>query len=177
MLEPRQISRQSVPTALKQAQHYRLLNEPALAESICRDIIAVVPENEDAWVTLLLSLTDQFVSRHSTAYDQAVEILQHFTGEYKRYYYSVIISERWARAQLSSGLPIESTENWIRKAMTLFMQANELAAADDPNPILRWNSCVRLLNLYNLQAASTGVATQSFQRDMEGEYGDDVPLL
>lgn len=177
MLEPRQISLQSVPTALRQAQHYRLLNEPALAESICRDVIDVAPENEDAWVTLLLSLTDQFDSRQGAAHDQANEILQHFSGEYKRLYYSGIISERWARAQLALGLPIESAANWIRRAMTQFMLASELAAADDPNPILRWNSCVRLLNQYNLQTATAGASAHSFQRDMEGEYGDDVPLL
>ncbi len=177
MLEPRQIRPESVSIAIKQAHHYRLLNEPALAESICRDVIAAAPENEDAWVTLLLALTDQFDSRMGAAFDQANQILDHFSGEYRRYYYSGLITERWARAQLRSGLPIESVENWIRKAMSAFMLASELAPADDPNPILRWNSCVRLLNQYGLQGLACNAEAASYQRDLAAEYGDDVPLL
>ena len=37
-----------------------LLNEPAQAESICKDVLAVDPENQAAVVMLLLALTDQF---------------------------------------------------------------------------------------------------------------------
>ncbi|MBX3422629.1 MAG: bacterial transcriptional activator domain-containing protein [Pirellulaceae bacterium] len=176
MLEPRRIRRESVPIALKQAQHYRLLGEPALAESICRDIIAVAPENEDAWVTLLLALTDQFDTRQGEAMDHSLRLVDHFASEFRRCYYAGIISERWARAQLRAGLPIEAAEQWIRKAMNAFMQANELAPADDPNPILRWNSCLRLLDQYDLQTASHSPAIASPNRDVDGEYGDDVPL-
>lgn len=177
MLEPRQIRPESIPTALKQAQHYRLLNEPALAESICRDILAVAPENEEALITLLLSLTDQFDIRQGSAYDQANQIVHQVSTEYKRQYYAGIVNERWARAQLRVGLPMDAVESWVRKAMNSFLLASELAPADDPNPILRWNSCVRLLNQFDLQSPEGKAAVASFQRDLESEYGDDVPLL
>ena len=39
---------------------YRLLNEPEQAESICLDILDVDPDNQEALVTLILALTDQF---------------------------------------------------------------------------------------------------------------------
>ena len=52
----------AVPAALQQAERYRLLNEPEEAESICLDVLAVEPDNQQALVMLLLSLTDQFVT-------------------------------------------------------------------------------------------------------------------
>ena len=50
----------SVPEAIKKAEHYRLLNDPEQAESICLDILEVDPDNQEALVTLILALTDQF---------------------------------------------------------------------------------------------------------------------
>ena len=46
--------------ALAKAERYRLLNEPGEAESICLDVLEVEPDNQEALVTLLLALTDQF---------------------------------------------------------------------------------------------------------------------
>ena len=60
MLEPKPISKDSIPKALERAEHYRLLNEPWQAESICRDILIVEPDNHDAVLNLLLAITDQF---------------------------------------------------------------------------------------------------------------------
>ena len=60
MFELKTLSKSAVPAALAQAERYRLLNEPAEAESICLDVLRVEPDNQDALVTLVLSLTDQF---------------------------------------------------------------------------------------------------------------------
>ena len=60
MVEPKLISKAGVPAALEKATRYRLLNEPLQAESICRDILTVEPENQQALITLLLAVTDQF---------------------------------------------------------------------------------------------------------------------
>ena len=49
------ISKESIPRALEKAQLYRSLNEPGLAESICLDILAVLPEHQAALVSLLLA--------------------------------------------------------------------------------------------------------------------------
>ena len=59
MVEPRLISIAGIPAALEKATRYRLLNEPLEAESICRDVLAVDPENQEAVITLLLAVTDQ----------------------------------------------------------------------------------------------------------------------
>lgn len=175
MLEPRRIPLEAVDAALKQAQHYRLLNEPALAESICRDILIVDEQNETAWVTLLLSLTDQFEDRKSLAFDQAQEALGRLTKEFHLFYYAGIIQERWARAQLKTGVPHEAVDTWIRKAMSSYMMAGEIAPEGDPNPQLRWNTCARFLQDADSQRA-TYVPQASPMRDVRDEYGDDVPL-
>src|SRR6267154_1413558 len=59
MFELKPISAGSVAGALAKAERYRLLNEPSQAESICRDILAVEPENHEALASLILALTDQ----------------------------------------------------------------------------------------------------------------------
>ena len=86
MFELKSLSRDAIPAALAQAQRYRLLNEPAEAESICLDVLKVEPENQEALVTLVLSYTDQFPdgggARAAAAAEQAVARI---TDEYKRY--------------------------------------------------------------------------------------------
>ena len=52
------ISPEAIPLALEKAERYRLLNDPAQAESICLDVLAVEPENQQALVMLLLALSD-----------------------------------------------------------------------------------------------------------------------
>ena len=60
MFKLKPLSKEAVPAALEKANCYRFLNEPVEAESICLDILEVEPENQQAIITLLLSLTDQF---------------------------------------------------------------------------------------------------------------------
>ena len=45
---------------MQKAERYRLLNDSSAAESICLDILEIEPENQQALITLLLSITDQF---------------------------------------------------------------------------------------------------------------------
>ena len=49
-----------VDAALEKADRYRELNQPAEAESICRDVLVVDPEHQLAHRMLGLALTDQF---------------------------------------------------------------------------------------------------------------------
>src|SRR5712664_433657 len=58
--DPKPISAESIPEALAKVERYRLLNEPSLAESICLDILAIVPRHQQALISLLLARTDQF---------------------------------------------------------------------------------------------------------------------
>ena len=60
MFQLKPISKEGISEALQKAERYRLLNEPRLAESICQDILALEPDNHQAILTMLLSITDQF---------------------------------------------------------------------------------------------------------------------
>src|SRR3954453_4173200 len=101
MYELKQLSTAAIPAALAQAERYRLLNEPAEAESICLDVLRIDEEHQDALVTLVLALTDQFsdgqVARPMIAAEAAVRRLR---DPYKRLYYSGIIKERRGKAEL-----------------------------------------------------------------------------
>ena len=55
MSELKPLSKEAIPAALEKAERYRLLNEPAEAESICLDILAPDPENQQALIILLLA--------------------------------------------------------------------------------------------------------------------------
>ena len=69
------ISREGIPAALEKAHLYRMLNQPQQAESICLDVLAADPAHQQALVTLLLALTDQFPRSLQPAFDRATTIL------------------------------------------------------------------------------------------------------
>src|SRR5204862_2454288 len=94
------LSQEAVPRALAKAEHYRLLNEPGEAESICRDALEVEPDNQEALATLLLALTEQFVDGASTTVADAWKTVGRLRDEYERTYYTGILQERRAKAQL-----------------------------------------------------------------------------
>jgi len=81
MVEPKLISPAGIPAALEKAIRYRLLNEPLEAESICRDVLAVDPENQEAMVTLLLALTDEFDKELAGALTDAQSLLPKIKSE------------------------------------------------------------------------------------------------
>jgi hypothetical protein len=145
MFELKKISQTAVPGALAKAERYRLLNEPEQAESICRDVLAVAPDNEPAVVTLLLSLTDQFRARSTTGIREAEEVLARLVEPYARAYYSGIIRERWALALLADGDPGHQAFEWLRDAMRAYEQAGGAAPSGNDDAILRWNACVRII--------------------------------
>src|SRR5579872_4294890 len=93
------ISSDGIPQAMEKAERYRLLNEPAQAESICLDVLAVDPESQQALVMLLLALTDQFRSGPAECYAQAEAVVPKLQGEYERLYYSGLIRERRGQAR------------------------------------------------------------------------------
>ncbi len=47
----KKISKDGVARAVERAEHYRLLNDPEQAESICLDILAVDEDNRRARIT------------------------------------------------------------------------------------------------------------------------------
>src|SRR5687767_342072 len=94
------LSRDGIPGAMRKAERYRLLGDAWEAESICRDVLDVDPQNQEAQVMLLLAITDQFRRHLGGSLEAARAILPRLEGDYRRTYYEGIISERWAKAQL-----------------------------------------------------------------------------
>jgi hypothetical protein len=141
------ITREGVAAALQKAERYRLLNDSSAAESICLDILQVDPENQPALVTLLLSITDQFVDEHSDAVHRARDVLPRLRDDYKRAYYAGIICERHAKALLHRAAlgAADVAIDWFHEAMTWYERAEALRPAGNDESILRWNTCVRML--------------------------------
>ena len=170
MANLKRIRSDGIETALDKADHYRLLNEPLHAESICLDVLEVDSENQRAIVTLLLALTDQFPTKLYNAYQRAENLISKITSEYERNYYDGIVNERWASTQMARGTASKSLEAWIRRAMELYERAEELSEGNNPDPILRWNTCARLRERIGSSAQPAPLS-----RDLHSEYGDDVP--
>src|SRR6266576_1180451 len=105
MSELKSLSKEAVPAALEKAMRYRLLNEPAEAESICLDVLKADPENQEAIITLLLAVTDRFTKGYGVSDTQAKELLSRLRGEYDRAYYSGIFAERRAKTKLTQNTP------------------------------------------------------------------------
>lgn len=143
--ELKRISPAVVGVALQRAERYRLLKEPALAESICLDVLRIEPENQRALVTLLLAITDQFGDGASAA--GARELLPRLKSEYEQVYFEGIIRERSAHAQLRAGASnaASSAYKGFLEAMRCYEEAIELRPPGNEDAILRWNTCARIL--------------------------------
>jgi hypothetical protein len=102
--ELKAISPEAVARALAKAERYRLLNEPGEAESICRDVLEVEPDNQEALTTLVLALTEQFHEDTSTVVE-AHAAVGRLRDDYERTYYAGIVAERRAKARLRHGMP------------------------------------------------------------------------
>ena len=148
MLKP--ITHEGIPAALQKAERYRLLNESWAAESICLDVLQIDSDNQEALVSLLLAITDQFGDAPAEGVRRAREVLPRLTNEYERIYYAGIICERRARAQLDGGAlgSAEVAAEWYRDAMRWYEKAETMRPAGNDEAILRWNTCVRMLERY-----------------------------
>lgn len=147
MYQLKPLSRDAIQPALMKAERYRLLDEPVEAESICRDVLEVEPNHQQALVVLLLALTDQFGEHASGAAHEADEILRRLGDDYERAYYSGIVCERRGKALLDRGGPGTSSSvyEWLREAMACYERAEALRPAGNDDAILRWNTCARIL--------------------------------
>jgi hypothetical protein len=143
--ELKSISEQGIPEALAKVERYRLLNEPSLAESICLDILAIVPDHQQALIALLLARTDQFESHANVK--AAREVLVQIHGDYEQAYYEGIIWERLGNARVRHGGNAGGTSAFhaLREAMDHYEKAIKLALPGNDDAILRWNTCARLI--------------------------------
>ena len=148
MFDLKPISAGGIPGALQKAERYRLLNDPAAAESICLDILEVDPDNQPALEMLLLARTDQFAETMAAGVARAREVLGRLHDRFHRAYYAGLVHERRAKALLDSGRPGTSHMAYdaFREAMEHYEEAEELAPAGNDEARLRWNTCARILN-------------------------------
>ena len=147
MFELKPISPAGVAAALHKADRYRMINDPTSAESICLDVLELDPTHQEALVSLLLAITDQFVAGPTEGVRRTRELLPRITDPYKRAYYAGIICERCGKAQIQrGGLGAEAMAyDWFREAMDWYEQAQAQRPAGNDEAILRWNTCARLL--------------------------------
>lgn len=148
MFATKPISADSVSGALAKAERYRLLNEPGEAESICRDILNVQPDNAQARISLILSLTDQ-IPHDPQAFAQAISVIRDLDSPYDQAYYSGIAWERRAKARHNGNGPgsREYVYEWIVNALRFFEEAERVRPHGNDDAVLRWNACVRFLEL------------------------------
>ena len=147
MPELKPLSRESIPRALEKAERYRLLNEPVDAESICQDVLAVDPQNQQALVMLVLARTDQFGDERGDDVGLAEEALAGLKDAYARAYYEGIIFERRGKAQLKRGTPGSGYVAYqsLQRAMRCYEQAESVRPSGNDDALLRWNACARIL--------------------------------
>jgi tetratricopeptide (TPR) repeat protein len=141
------IQKDAIRSALDKAVWYRALNEPLEAESICRDVLEIEPDNQEALAALLLALTDQFSRGLKNRYREAKELADRLTSEYDQQYYSGIISERRAKCQYHQGTPGAGhlAYEGIKRAVAHYERAEKVRPVGNDDALLRWNACARLL--------------------------------
>jgi hypothetical protein len=166
--ELKSISEQSIPEALAKVERYRLLNEPVLAESICLDILAIVPNHQRALISLLLARTDQFHSNVQLKGTQ--EVLARITGDYEQAYYAGVIWERLGNARIRHGDPgaRASAYHALRGAMGHYERAMNFAPSGNDEAILRWNTCARMIMQNPDIQPLSGTDSQAWLRDEAG---------
>jgi hypothetical protein len=144
-IQLKSISPDSIPEALSKVETYRYLNEPEEAESICRDILAIEPDNQMALRLLGLCITDQFTGGPGDRSAEAESLFQSLADAYERSYYTGLVCERWAKAQLAAGRPPHTLLPLFESALRRFQEAEQVRPAGNDDAILRWNRVVRLL--------------------------------
>ncbi len=148
MFELKPLSSDAVAAALEKANRYRLLNEPGAAESIYLDILAIEPENQDALKNIVLAMSDRFGKDYAIGDARITEYITRIKGDYERSYYTGIMYERRAKAELARG-GVGAYE-LFRQAMDCFETAESMRPAGKDDAILRWNGCVRIIKRNNL---------------------------
>ena len=136
----------AISTCIQKANQYRLLNDPANAESICLDIIELQPDHQEALKILILSITDQF-DGGTRKIRLAKQYLEKLSNEYDRAYHSGLILERAARAVLTRKTPdcAYAAYDWLQEALEQYATAESLSSDENDDAVLRWNACVRTI--------------------------------
>jgi hypothetical protein len=133
-----------IDSALEKADKYRELNQPAEAESICRDVLAVDPEHQLALRILGLTFTDRFEPSSGARFSEAQQTFARLRDPYERAFYGALACERQAKAQLGR-TSLAAVRPLFEKALDGYAEAEARRPPGNDDAILRWNSCVRAL--------------------------------
>ena len=125
------------------------MNEPAAAESICLDVLAVDPENQEALIDIVLAMADRFGKDYAVGDNHVNEFLARIRDQYARQYYTGIVYERRAKAILvKDGV---NAFEMFERAMECFQRAEAIRPAGNDDAILRWNGCARIIQRNKLE--------------------------
>lgn len=163
------ISSESIPDALEKAGRYRLLGEPEEAESVCLDILQADPKNQEALVSLILAVSDQFRRERRPRVALAQLYVAQLSDEYARRYYTAVVMERDALVYLDRGnVPTLAGLRFV-EAMEAYARAEEIRPPGDDSTILRWNACLRVIRRRHLRP---GLEKESYVDPPRGLRGD-----
>jgi hypothetical protein len=154
MFELKKLHPEAIPAALEKANRYRLLNEPGAAESIYLDILTIEPDNQEALKNIILAMSDRFGKDYSIGDARVSEYITRLKDDYQRAYYTGIMYERRAKAELAKG-GVAAYELFCH-AMECFEKAEAMRPAGNEEAILRWNGCARIINQNNLTPRDMG---------------------
>ena len=152
-LELKVLSKEAIPRSLERVERYRLLNQPAVAESICSDILEVEADNQQALTGLILALTDQFEQHSGPGINRALVLVPRLAEEYDRAYYTGLVYERQAKARLLREYPGAHFDAYdlLHEALEWYETADAMREAGNEDARLHWNSCVRIIEGNQLQ--------------------------
>src|SRR5205085_4079129 len=136
-LKLKTISKDGITEALSKVDLYRYLNEPEEAESICHDILSADPENQPALRMLGLTITDQFEGQASDRYSEAEKIFSGLSDAYERLYYSGLLQERRAKAQIRARRLAQLLVGPVQEAMRCFERAEHVRPPRNEDAALR----------------------------------------
>jgi hypothetical protein len=162
----KRLGNRDLEAAVAKAEQYRALNEPEEAESICRDVLTEAPDHARALRTLGLALTDRFGEEWTGVLDEALRIFGSLKSDYERVYYTGVAWERCGKAQLRKQ-QWRNAAHSLSHAMEAFEEAERIGPPATPDPILRWNRCVRAFDAHpELREAA------AMQQSHEFQHGD-----
>ena len=146
MSEIKSLPRNDLEAALSLAGQCRLEGDLSTAESMCLDVLDLEPESQPALVLLVTvraNLLDRGLPR---GIERAREVLPRLTSEYDQAYYAAFICEHQARYMLAQrGRRTGSVAwEWFQFAIEHYEDASRIAP-EKLDPVLRSNSCVRLV--------------------------------
>lgn len=164
MFELKLLSRESIPKAVTRAKHYRLLNEPRQAESICEDILKIDPDHQLAILIMILAKTDRFGTERRSLTAESKELCDRLSSKYEQQYYHGIIEERLGKAALKRATPRAKyiAYEHYRTALGYYEAAEKIRPAGNQDAVLRWNACVRGIQEFKLEPAKDEDGVQPY---------------